>query len=541
MFAPLLEKTKNRDPASPASNLAAQHSAFVSPLQREGGVEQVSVQLLSRVPCNPIGKGREFSKIAMHAPDVRSRLPFFQAKLKIGAVDDPFEQEADRVAHEIVRMRGPMSAGNPNPAGHDVVQRTCTACDQAQGDNPDDKEALRGEQILMQAKRASTQLAQPDSELESATRSLEGGGDPLPSSVRQYMEPRFGHDFGNVRVHADSRAAEMAKLANARAFTVGRNIVFASGEYGSNGPEHSSRLLAHELTHVIQQGRAGPRLQRQIVVGDKPYTPSLEYRVYLAATYGPAMREFVENMDNEGDPPIYSFSTYEQMATEVRIRANAIKGIEEVHKGCCDYYNNDDPPHLDSEYWDQVNGQVDFKMKSPLPTGKQPSDAIEAIFAPGAGTRLECLTMALAIQYYAMLRGLGADKFNENFAGGIEIAKTGRQPLFQGPRKKYEVITVASKDQLLPGDWVYFQNFKDYRVKNPTGFWQGENSIYLGGGLYRGFGVDSLSEDEMNGKLVENYDVGASPPKHTVKDLIADGGGVQLNQVSRPIIAKLTP
>ena len=217
------------------------------------------------------------------------------------------------------------------------------------------------------------------------------------------------------------------------------------------------------------------------------------------------------------------------------------KGIEEVHKGCCDYYNDENPPHLDSEFWDQVDGQVDFKMKSPLPTGKQPSDAIEAIFAQGAGTRLECLTMALAIQYFAMLRGLGADKFNENFAGGIEISKTARQPLFQGPRKKYEVIKVASKDQLLPGDWVYFQNFKDYRVKNPDGYWQGENAIFLGGGLYRGFGVDSLSEDKMNKKLVETYDVGASPPNHTVEDLIADGGGLQLNQVSRPIIEKLAP
>ena len=109
MFAPLLEKTKTTDPASPASNLAAQHSASVSPLQREGGVEQVIVQPSSRVACNPIGKrplrktawipmqdraaapglSWEFSKIAMHAPDVRSRLRFFQAKLKIGAVDDP--------------------------------------------------------------------------------------------------------------------------------------------------------------------------------------------------------------------------------------------------------------------------------------------------------------------------------------------------------------------------------------------------------------------------------------------------------------------
>src|SRR5262249_12668965 len=61
-------------------------------------------------------------------------------------------------------------------------------------------------------------------------------------------------------------------------------------------------------------------------------------------------------------------------------------------------------------------------MKLPLPTGKQPSGAIQAIFSPGAGTRLECLALTRAIEYFAMLKGLGAAKFNAKFAGGIEIS-----------------------------------------------------------------------------------------------------------------------
>jgi hypothetical protein len=404
------------------------------------------------------------------------------------------------------------------------------------------EEAVAGEQILMQAKPAGGQPVQPGRDLETATRSLEGGGVPLPSAPRHYMESRFGHDFGSVRVHADSRAAEMARLANARAFTIGRNLVFASGEYAPEGSDDSRRLLAHELTHVIQQGRAGPRLQRKIVVGGTDYAPSAKYLAYLDANFGPAMREFVEHMHNGGAPPVYSFSSYEQMGNEVRVRANAIKGIEEVHKGCCDYYDTAHPPHLDSTYWDQVGGAVDFKLKSPLPAGKHPSDAIAAIFAPGAGTRLECFSMTIAIEYYSLLKGLGAAKFNAKFPAGIEItANPSAAPLTQGADKKYDTIAVAGKSEILPGDWVYFKNFKDYLVKHPSGYWQGENAIYLGGGMYRGFGVSPLAEAALNQELVNQYNLGAPPPAKTVADLIADGGGLLLNPVLRPIIAKVAP
>jgi hypothetical protein len=79
-----------------------------------------------------------------------------------------------------------------------------------------------------------------------------GGGRALPENVRSFFEPRFGHDFSNVRVHADSGAAEMAKSIRAQAFTYGRDIYFNAGKYN---PENSAgkQLLAHELTHVVQQ------------------------------------------------------------------------------------------------------------------------------------------------------------------------------------------------------------------------------------------------------------------------------------------------
>jgi len=78
-------------------------------------------------------------------------------------------------------------------------------------------------------------------------------GMPLDSGVRSGMESRFGQDFGNVRVHTDPRAAESARAIDAKAYTVGNHIVFGSGAYDPSSP-HGQHLLAHELTHTVQQG-----------------------------------------------------------------------------------------------------------------------------------------------------------------------------------------------------------------------------------------------------------------------------------------------
>jgi hypothetical protein len=82
---------------------------------------------------------------------------------------------------------------------------------------------------------------------------LRSPGQPLDTATRASLEPRFGHDFGRVRIHADATAAESARAADAHAYTVGSSIVFGAGRYAP-GTESGRRLLAHELTHVIQQG-----------------------------------------------------------------------------------------------------------------------------------------------------------------------------------------------------------------------------------------------------------------------------------------------
>jgi hypothetical protein len=90
---------------------------------------------------------------------------------------------------------------------------------------------------------------------------LASPGRPLDGQARAFMEPRFGADFGGVRVHTDARAAESARAVDAVAYTVGSDVVFGAGEYRP-GTAAGDRLIAHELAHVVQQGGAQARQER---------------------------------------------------------------------------------------------------------------------------------------------------------------------------------------------------------------------------------------------------------------------------------------
>ncbi len=92
------------------------------------------------------------------------------------------------------------------------------------------------------------------------------GGTPMPSGLRHFFEPRFGQDFGHVRLHTDAAAAESAGALGARAYTFGRDIVFGAGEYAPDAAA-GRRLVAHELTHVLQQD-GGERAARRLRAPD---------------------------------------------------------------------------------------------------------------------------------------------------------------------------------------------------------------------------------------------------------------------------------
>ncbi len=98
---------------------------------------------------------------------------------------------------------------------------------------------------------------------------LQGGGRPLPEEARDFFGPRFGEDFSGVRVHTGNVAAAAARSVQARAFTVGQDMVFGPGEYAPDTPA-GNRLLAHELTHVVQQGNASQSLLQPKLIQREP-------------------------------------------------------------------------------------------------------------------------------------------------------------------------------------------------------------------------------------------------------------------------------
>ncbi|MDL5503078.1 MAG: DUF4157 domain-containing protein, partial [Candidatus Methanoperedens sp.] len=145
-----------------------------------------------------------------------------KTKLNIGQPGDIYEQEADRVAGQVMRIPEPQVS-------------------------------------------KETKVPEATSKLESSINAARGGGQPLPEPVRTYMEPRFGHDFSLVRVHTGGHAIQMNRDVGAKAFTHGTDIYFGAGHSPAN-----LELTAHELTHVVQQTGGGavlthgaPAVQRQ--------------------------------------------------------------------------------------------------------------------------------------------------------------------------------------------------------------------------------------------------------------------------------------
>jgi len=154
-----------------------------------------------------------------------------QKKLNIGASNDPLEQEADRVANQVLAAPAHSTVSGATPR----IQR------------------FTGQAI-----------GNLDTAPSSVDHVLSGSGRPLDSALQQNMEQRFGHDFSQVRVHTGAAAEQSAREVNAHAYTVGNNVVFGAGQFA---PESHAgrRLIAHELTHVVQQNHYLSRIPAMLM------------------------------------------------------------------------------------------------------------------------------------------------------------------------------------------------------------------------------------------------------------------------------------
>jgi len=177
--------------------------------------------------------------------------PIAQPKLAVGNVDDPAEHEADALADQVMCMPTTAIPISPVPVG---VRRKCPACEEGE------------------LSRAPTALGRGDPGGTMAPpivhEVLRTSGQRLDPAARAFFEGRFGHDFSGVRVYTNAQAAASAGAVNARAYTVGGNIVFAAGQYSPASPD-GRRLLAHELAHVLQQREArGQQLRSTLMRAD---------------------------------------------------------------------------------------------------------------------------------------------------------------------------------------------------------------------------------------------------------------------------------
>lgn len=187
-------------------------------------------------------------------PQKTAGITGIQAKLRLGAVDDPLEAEADRISEQV------LAAPQPGMQG---VQAAAPAIRRLSG--------------------AGAQAATQDSVPASVDAVLAGSGAPLDPGLRQDMEGRFGSDFSGVRVHADGAAQRSAQEIDARAYTAGNHVVFGAGQFAPASRE-GRRLIAHELTHVVQQrGALATSVAAKPLIQRAPGLPDLFPPMQLAS------------------------------------------------------------------------------------------------------------------------------------------------------------------------------------------------------------------------------------------------------------------
>ena len=187
--------------------------------------------------------------------------------LRVSAPGDAAEVEARHVARSIVSMPATAAARPASVVSPPTLHRA----------NP-----VRGPAV-----------APPTRPQQTAPKPPASGGEPLPEAVRQDMESRFGADFSAVRIHRDARAAQASSALNAAAFTVGQQIHFGAGQFNP-GSSEGRELIAHELTHTIQQG-AAPQAQGQIQRSPAPQVVERSATAVQRLGLGDALNYFAEH------------------------------------------------------------------------------------------------------------------------------------------------------------------------------------------------------------------------------------------------------
>ncbi len=213
-------------------------------------------------------------------------LPFTQAKLTIGKPNDRYEREADAIANQVVAMpkqRATLAPGLQTKP----LSKTITKLAQRQVASVQPKRLQR----LPKVQKQGDGNLKATSDVASRLSSTRGRGSNLDEDTRGEMESNFGADFGDVRVHTDSEATQLSQDLGAKAFTHGSDIYFNQGQYNPNSSE-GKHLLAHELTHTVQQGAS---IQRKVNISTSK-APNLQ--LFWGAIKEAAIRKFKAGLNS---------------------------------------------------------------------------------------------------------------------------------------------------------------------------------------------------------------------------------------------------
>lgn len=422
--------------------------------------------------------------------------PFIQAKLTIGAPDDPYEREADAVAEQVVQR---MSAADNDPAGTAddrmrkdkmiqekplaiqrmpmSVQRKCAACEEeekVQKKEEEKPEELQGgiqrkpifesngdeesspgvqppgpmiqrkcaacekeEQEAVQRKPAGggEMTASPD--VSSRLSASKGGGSPLPATVQNSMGGALGADLSGVRVHTDSQSVQLNRDLGAQAFTHGSDVYFGAGKF-QPGTGDGDRLLAHELVHVGQQGAVIRRSVQQHFTTVKSKIPTIQ--------------ESVEEL----------------ISILLELESPSNEDAEDVFKAIL--LHNNERPALKSAFLQET----DIELEKAIEDALEGHDRIKAL------RYLEYGTLRLADKLYFATKGIGQDT-----------------------ETLYRLLPLAHKER----QKVEVDFMKDY------GDFIGENGLLPSGRASR---IAGLLEDQLSGweldKAKALFDFGALRP-----------------------------
>ncbi|NEO83845.1 MAG: DUF4157 domain-containing protein [Spirulina sp. SIO3F2] len=219
--------------------------------------------------------------LPVHRPSGTPAEPEFSVmpKLTIGAVNDPYEQEADRVAAQVVQQLN---------APPDAMQR--------QGYGEAESSSFEVQPLVQRKGSSPGGIAAP-AELEDSIQRERSKGQHLADSIRQPLENAMGADFSGVRIHTDSTANQLSESIQAKAFTTGQDVFFRQGAYDP-GSKEGQGLLAHELTHVVQQNGSAIQLSESIQRYPEPGDDKILQRErYTMEVHGSALKSVAPTIE----------------------------------------------------------------------------------------------------------------------------------------------------------------------------------------------------------------------------------------------------